>query len=145
LAGGDAGSGHCGFCGSGPGGILARKNPEGYGLKPFGLTAGGAAAKEEYNWSIKEAFSNFAIWGTILAFLTSMLAEFLIWTQVVRFWTEDAKLSLSSATNLYVAIGLAGIVTMPLTAASADAANIKGKQAGLPTDDDDHCPLGESG
>jgi len=101
-------------------GILARKNPEGYGLKPFGLTAGGAAAKEEYNWSIKEAFSNFAIWGTILAFLTSMLAEFLIWTQVVRFWTEDAKLSLSSATNLYVAIGLAGIVTMPLMGVVAD-------------------------
>lgn len=101
-------------------GILARKNPEGYNLKPFGLTAGAASAKEEYNWSIKEAFGNFAIWGTILAFLTSMVAEFLVWTQVVRFWTEDAQLDLSAATNLYVAIGLAGIITMPLMGVVAD-------------------------
>jgi OFA family oxalate/formate antiporter-like MFS transporter len=101
-------------------GILARKNPEGYGLKPFGLTPGAAAAKDEHNWSLKEAFGNYAIWGTILAFLTAMVAEFLVWTQVVRFWTEDAKLDLSTATNLYVAIGLAGIITMPLMGVVAD-------------------------
>ena len=89
-------------------------------LKPFGLTPGASAAKDEYNWSLKEAFGNYAIWGTILAFLTAMVAEFLVWTQVVRFWTEDAKLDLSTATNLYVAIGLAGIITMPLMGVVAD-------------------------
>lgn len=102
--------------------LVAKKNPEDYGFKPFGLPAGGGAAqaKEEYIWSIGEAFGRYAIWGTILAFLTSMVAEFLIWTQVVMYWVNDVKLSLGTATNLYVAIGIAGIFTMPILGWVAD-------------------------
>lgn len=102
--------------------ILAKKNPEDYGVEPFGLVkaAANTPSKPEYNWSLKEAFSKFAIWGAIIAFLTSMLAEFLIWTQVVSYWTNDVKLSLASATNLYVTIGVAGIITMPLMGRLAD-------------------------
>lgn len=102
-------------------GILARKNPEDYGVTPFGLNPGAAGpAKEEKIWTLGEAFSQFAIWGAIIAFLTSMVAEFLIWTQIVSFWTKDVKMSLGSATNLYVAIGIAGIFTMPLMGMVAD-------------------------
>lgn len=101
--------------------LVAKKNPEAYNLRPFGLASGsGGAAKPEYEWGLGEAFSRFAIWGAILAFLTSMVAEFLIWTQVIMFWVKDVKLSLSAATNLYVAIGIAGIFTMPLMGMVAD-------------------------
>lgn len=102
--------------------VIAKKTPEAYGIQPFGLTqgSGNSPVKEEYAWSVKEAFSKFAIWGAIIAFLTSMLAEFLVWTQVVSYWTNDVKLSLSTATNLYVVIGIAGIFTMPLMGKFAD-------------------------
>jgi len=102
--------------------LVAKKSPEDYGVKPFGLAqaSAGTPVKEEYVWSLKEAFSKFAIWGAIIAFLTSMLAEFLIWTQVVSYWTNDVKLSLASATNLYVIIGIAGIFTMPIMGKVAD-------------------------
>lgn len=101
---------------------LAKRNPENYGLQPFGAPPAGAsaAAKPEYVWSVGEAFSKAAIWGAIFAFLTSMVAEFLIWTQVVMFWTKDLKMSLGDATNLYVAIGIVGIFSMPLMGIVAD-------------------------
>jgi OFA family oxalate/formate antiporter-like MFS transporter len=101
--------------------LLAKKNPEDYGFKPFGLeTVEGGPKEEQYTWELGEAFKTYPIWGVILAFLTSMVAEFLIWTQVVMFWVTDVKLSLSTATNLYVAIGIAGIFTMPLLGIVAD-------------------------
>ncbi|SMB98637.1 Sugar phosphate permease [Thermanaeromonas toyohensis ToBE] len=101
--------------------LIAKKSPEAYNLKPFGLAPGsGDPTKPEYVWPLGEAFKRFAIWGAILAFLTSMVAEFLIWTQVIMFWVKDVKLSLASATNLYVAIGIAGIFTMPLMGMVAD-------------------------
>jgi len=102
--------------------LLAKKNPEAYNVKPFGLSpsSAGGAAPMEYTWSIKEAFGKYAIWGAILAFLTSMVAEFLIWTQVVMFWVNDVKLALNSATNLYVTIGFVGIFSMPLMGIVAD-------------------------
>lgn len=103
---------------------LAKKNPEEYGLQPYGLapTAAGAApkAEAEHVWNIREAFGTVPIWAAIFAFLTSMVAEFLIWTQVVRYWTKDLNMSLDTATNLYVAIGVAGIFTMPLLGIAAD-------------------------
>ncbi|HHY93633.1 MAG TPA: OFA family MFS transporter, partial [Firmicutes bacterium] len=88
--------------------LLAKKSPEAYGLKPFGLASGPGAGSAEYVWGVKEAFGTFAIWGAIIAFLTSMVAEFLIWTQVVMYWVKDLKMSLNTATNLYTAIGVAG-------------------------------------
>ncbi|QXM06898.1 MFS transporter [Crassaminicella indica] len=101
--------------------LIAKKNPQDYGLKPFGLVNNNnSPKKDDYVWGLKEAFSKPAIWGAILAFLTSMVAEFLIWTQVVMYWTRDIKLSLDTATNLYVIIGIAGIFTMPLMGKVAD-------------------------
>ncbi|MCJ2163432.1 MULTISPECIES: MFS transporter [unclassified Pseudodesulfovibrio] len=99
--------------------LLAKKNPEDYGMEPFGETPGASATKE-YVWGIKEAFSTFPIWGAILTFLTSMLAEFLVWTQVVSYWNSDLGMSLSKATNLYVAIGVVGIFSMPIMGIVAD-------------------------
>lgn len=118
---------------------LAKKNPEQYGITPFGAvpTAPGTAAKQEHIWGVGEAFGTAAIWGAVLAFLTSMVAEFLIWTQVVRYWTKDLSMSLDSATNLYVAIGIAGIFTMPLMGIVADKVvgylgnEVKGRKAML--------------
>ena len=100
---------------------LAKRNPENYGIEAFGTPpAGSVAAKQEHIWKVRDAFCTFPIWGAILAFLTSMVAEFLIWTQVVMYWTRDIGMSLGSATNLYVAIGVAGIVSMPLMGIVAD-------------------------
>jgi len=119
--------------------MLAKKNPEQYGITPFGAVpaAPGSNAKPEYVWSVGEAFRTPAIWGAVLAFLTSMVAEFLIWTQVVRYWTKDLAMTLDSATNLYVAIGIAGIITMPLMGVVADKVvgylgnEVKGRKAML--------------
>ena len=106
--------------------LLAKKNPEEYGLKPFGLASveGDEPEEEEYIWSVKEAFKTCDL-GLILAFLTSMIGEFLIWTQVVMFWVTDVNLTLNTATNLYVAIGIAGIFTMPLMGIVADKVVVK--------------------
>ena len=49
-----------------------------------------------------------------------MVAEFLIWTQVVTYWTKDLKMTLDNATNLYIIIGIAGIFTMPLLGIVSD-------------------------
>ena len=107
--------------------LVAKKNPEDYNLEPFGMVSNKdkGTKVEEKVWTLKEAFSMFPIWGAILAFLGSMLGEFLIWTQVVKFWTIDVKMSLSSATNLYIIIGIAGIVTMPLMGRIADRMVVK--------------------
>lgn len=99
--------------------LLAKKSPEDYGMKPFGELPS-ANGTPEYVWGIKEAFSTYPIWGVILTFLTSMLAEFLVWTQVVSYWTADLGLSLSKATNMYIIIGIVGIFSMPLLGIVAD-------------------------
>jgi MFS family permease len=54
-------------------------------------------------------------------FLTSMMAEFLIWTQVVSYWTQDIGFSLGKATTIYGIIGLIGIFSMPIMGKVADA------------------------
>jgi len=100
---------------------VAKKSPEAYNLKPFGLApAGPGPQKAEFPWTPKTAFKTMPIWGTIGAFLTAMIGEFLIWTQVVRFWTVDAKMDLGTATNLYIFIGISGIFTMPIMGKVAD-------------------------
>ncbi|MFV0348941.1 MAG: MFS transporter [Halodesulfovibrio sp.] len=100
--------------------LLAKKSPEQYGMEPFGEAPGASKAGKEYVWTVKEAFSTYPIWGVILTFLTSMLAEFLVWTQVVSYWTSDLGMSLGSATNLYITIGIVGIFSMPIMGIIAD-------------------------
>ncbi len=103
--------------------IVAKQSPESYGLKPFGAMpapAGGGAPAAEYEWGVGEAFSKYAIWAAILTFLTAMMAEFLIWTQVVSYWTQDVGFSLGKATQIYAVIGLIGIFSMPIMGKVAD-------------------------
>ncbi|WVU09560.1 MFS transporter (plasmid) [Natranaerobius thermophilus JW/NM-WN-LF] len=108
-------------------GILAKKNPEDYNMVPFGSNEKNTSSKDHHKnadtsriWSVKEAFVTPAIWVVIIAFLSAMIGEFLIWTQVVNYFIIDANLSQTTATNLYVVIGLAGLVTMPLMGIIAD-------------------------
>ncbi len=98
--------------------LVARRRPEHYGLRPFGSLGGAPPAERE--WRAGDAFAQYAIWGAILTFLTSMMAEFLIWTQVVSYWTEDVGFSLQKATDVYAVIGLVGVASMPLIGRLAD-------------------------
>ncbi|MGI2260479.1 MFS transporter [Shewanella sp. GXUN23E] len=99
---------------------LATKHaPENYGLTPYGEEPN-TAVQSERIWTIKEAYVTYPIWGAIIILLTSMLAEFLIWTQVVSYWVTDLQLPLEGATNLYVVIGLSGIILMPLMGVVSD-------------------------
>lgn len=101
--------------------IVAKKAPEHYGMEPFGaIPAAGGTVSVEQVWTIKEAFSKYAIWAAILMFLTSMMAEFLIWTQVVSYWTQDVGFTLEKAINIYGIIGLIGIFSMPIMGKVAD-------------------------
>ena len=119
--------------------FLAKKNPEHYNMVPFGSVAKkpGEDTPKEYVWSIKEAFVTYPIWAAIIAFMGCVCGEFLIWTQVVRYWTIDLKMPLNLATNLYVIIGVVGIFTMPLLGIVADKAvvyyknEVKGRKAML--------------
>ena len=100
--------------------IVSKKSPEAYGLKPFGETPGAGGQGAEKEWTTREAYSTYAIWGAIITFLTSMMAEFLIWTQVVSFWKDDIGIEFSEATSIYAVIGLVGIFSMPLMGMVAD-------------------------
>ena len=101
--------------------LVAKNAPEHYDMEPFGaIPAAGGAPVVEQVWTIKEAFSKYAIWAAILMFLTSMMAEFLIWTQVVSFWTQDVGFDLGKAINIYGIIGLIGIFSMPIMGKVAD-------------------------
>lgn len=102
--------------------LMSRRSPERYGMKPFGEmpAAAGANLAAEKDWSTRDAYSNYAIWGAIFTFLTSMMGEFLIWTQVVSFWKDDIGLELGKATGIYAMIGLVGIFSMPIMGIIAD-------------------------
>jgi MFS family permease len=102
--------------------VTAKGAPEKYGLKPFGAmpAAPGATPVVEKEWSTGEAFSRYAIWGAILTFLFNAMGEFLIWTQVVSYWTADIGFSLKKATNVYALIGVVGIFSMPIMGRVAD-------------------------
>jgi len=98
--------------------ILARKDPQHYNMEPAGLTP--SDNKEEFAWSIKQAFSTYPIWSAILVLLTSMLGEFVILSQVVRYWTEDLGIHIEKATYMFVLIGICGIFCSPLAGFFAD-------------------------
>ncbi len=112
--------------------LLAKKSPEAYNLTPFGEMpgTGGGPANTEYDWTMKDAFSNYAIWAAILTFLTSMMGEFLIWTQVVSYWVADLGWTRNKAVGVYAIIGLIGIFSMPIMGVVADkVVQIVGKEA----------------
>lgn len=104
--------------------FFAKKGPESYGMQPAGVaaSASGAAkpAAPEYVWGLGEAFSRYPLWAGIFCLLFSMVAEFLIWTQIVSYWIMDLKIEASTAANMYMVIGFCGIFTMPLLGALAD-------------------------
>ena len=97
---------------------LAKRSPEYYGAKPFGAMPG--AAKEEYVWGVGEAFSTYAVWGVMLTFLCSLIAEFLVWSQAVSYFAQDLGMGLSKAVNIYSIIGIVGVFSMPLMGIVAD-------------------------
>ena len=99
--------------------LIGRRHPEHYGMTPFGAESVETAHATRV-WPLRDAFSRYPIWGVMLAFLTSMMAEFLIWTQVVSYWTDDVGYSFQQATGIYAVIGLVGIVSMPLLGRAAD-------------------------
>lgn len=117
--------------------LVAKNAPERYGMEPFGAIAAGGPAPVEQEWTIRQAFSKWAIWAAVGMFLTSMMAEFLIWTQVVSYWTQDVGFSLGKAINIYAIIGLIGIFSMPLMGKVADKVvqsmgdEVKGRKAML--------------
>lgn len=98
--------------------ILTKKNPEDYGVQPFGAMPG--AIEDEYIWGVREAFSDYAIWAVIITFLGSLIAEFLIWSQAVSYFVQDLGMSLGKAVNLYSTIGIVGIFSMPVMGIVAD-------------------------
>lgn len=95
---------------------LAKRTPEDYGVKPFGAMA----AKEEPEWSVGEAFGTYGIWGVTFTFMGSLIAEFLVWSQVVSYFVGDLGMSLGKAVYLYSIIGLVGIFSMPIMGIVAD-------------------------
>ncbi len=102
--------------------VLSKRSPEFYQMEAFGeLPAGkGKKAGADYNWTNREAYSTYAIWAAILTFLTAMMGEFLIWTQVVSYWTSDLGWTRDDAVNIYAIIGLIGIFSMPIMGIIAD-------------------------
>jgi len=99
--------------------VMARRSPADYNLEPNGMQVN-KQATSSYEWSVKDAFKKYAIWGVVLMFLTSMMAEFLIWTQVVSFWTSDLSWTSERAINTYSIIGLVGIFSMPIMGRISD-------------------------
>jgi len=91
--------------------LISKREPERYGMKIFD---GIHSEENQIFWPTLKAFKDWSAVGITIAFLTSMMAEFTIWTQAVHYWQEGTGLSLSTATNLYILIGGFGLVTMPL-------------------------------
>lgn len=104
--------------------LLTKKSPEAYGFSAFGSmnNRGGTLEDDRQKTSrtLKEAFSIYPIWGVMAVFLTNMMGEFLIWTQVVSYWSADLGWTHTQAVRMYGTIGMVGIVTMPLMGKCAD-------------------------
>ncbi len=102
--------------------LIAKGTPDHYNAEPFGAQASsGKKTAPSKRWTVGEAFRTYAIWGVILCFLLAMAGEFLVWSQVVSFFQTDMGMSLSAASNIYLIIGVSGILSMPLTGRFSDA------------------------
>lgn len=110
---------------------VAKPMPDKVGAQPFGLDSlpkkKADAAKPAHVWTVGEAFKTRALWCDIFAFMFAVMGEFLIWSQIVRYftvdlgWTQPSLLGMPLANVVYMVIGLAGIFTMPLTGRASDA------------------------
>lgn len=100
--------------------LIAKQTPDKYGVEPFGADTVKSSPSAKKIWTVSEAFKTYAIWVTILCFLTAMAGEFLVWSQVVSFFQTDMGMNLNSASNIYMIIGVVGIFAMPLTGKLSD-------------------------
>lgn len=91
--------------------LLAKREPERYGIEKFRNLY---SEDKQYFWPTLKAFKTWPAIGVTIAFLTSMMAEFTIWSQAVNYWDQGSGLSFSRATHLYILIGVFGLITMPV-------------------------------
>jgi MFS family permease len=99
----------------------AKDTPETYGMKAFGsMSSKNEVDATDRIWTVSKAFSTYPVWGVVLTFLTSVLAECLIWTRVIGYWHADLGMSLWSANRLYVVISVVGIFSIPIMGIIAD-------------------------
>ncbi len=101
--------------------FFSKHAPEHYGISAAGSQYALSPSSGEGDWGVKQAFTAMTIWVVILLFLTSMMGEFLIWTQIVSFWTEDLAWSRDAAVSAYSVIGITGIIAMPLAGRISDS------------------------
>lgn len=99
--------------------LLTKKSPEEYGFSAFGSPSDNGSTLKT-SWTLKEAFSIYPIWGVMAVFLANMMGEFLIWTQVVSYWSADLGWTQTQAVRMYGTIGMVGVVSMPLMGKCAD-------------------------
>lgn len=97
--------------------VFSKREPEFYNIKAFGSMS---QHKSAAVWTLRKAYSKYPIWGAITMFLSSMMGEFLIWTQVVSYWVLDLGFKPAKAAEVYAVIGLAGIASMVLMGYFAD-------------------------
>lgn len=101
--------------------FVAQKNPDAYGLKAFGnIPEKDPNAPKPHDFTVAEAFKTRAMWCDIVALLGSMIGEFLIWSQIVMYWTNSLGIEAGTASNMYIVIGACGIFTMPILGKVAD-------------------------
>jgi MFS family permease len=98
---------------------LTKKSPDLYGVEPFGSN-NAEATEEDSTWSLKEAFGVYPIWAVIFTFICSLIAEHLVWSQVVSYFVDDLGMSLNKSIYLYSSIGLFGIFSMPVMGIISD-------------------------
>ena len=113
---------------------VAKPMPDKIGAQPFGLDSlpkKDENAKPARTWTVGEAFKTRALWCDIFAFMFAVMGEFLIWSQVVRFftidlgWTQESLFGMPLANVVYMLIGFAGIFAMPITGKISDALVVK--------------------
>lgn len=122
-------------------GLIAKPMPDKVGCKPFGLDSlpkKAAPEKPAREWTRATAFKTPHIWLDIFAFMFAVMGEFLIWSQIVLFFSNNYSVNgvgwgeyfplegvpllggIPLANLIYMVIGLAGLFTMPLTGSFSD-------------------------
>ena len=121
--------------------VIAKPSPDKVGAKPFGLDSlpkKAEPAVPAHVWTRGEAFKTRHVWLNIGNLLFSVMGEFLIWSQIVLFFSNNYSVNgiswgeyfplegvpllggIPLANLVYMVIGLAGLFTMPLTGKFSD-------------------------